>query len=299
MANRETTKRGTGWRTIVGGAAGCLGLCIAAASCLFGLYEISTETPLLDLMFGRGPLRITAPHRPAPGTFTFFIPDGVNPETIPNSDATLDGINRNHWEVIDSLYGENLRTEITSLSRNEWIKLENAVLIKIENYDKCYKEVDVGAPPIGGIGYVRHFYVKVGPSQSDKPRIERAIFDPKDEGDPWTPRSIEQFLGGEEVPDFFTLSPGELEVFLLRIDFEQPGVYEFSVGIEYTYQGKTRVSWAKQKASAHIPWKMRVWQQGSNGHLELDRKCEYVQVSNGTSDMAEYKLECQEIPGPP
>jgi hypothetical protein len=59
--------------------------------------------------------------------------------------------------------------------------------------------------------------------------------------------------------DYFTLAPGELEMFHLAIGMVPGYYYHFRVGVPYTYQSEESVAWSGDEYIAAIPLKADVW----------------------------------------
>ncbi|MBC8553391.1 MAG: hypothetical protein H8D23_27550 [Candidatus Brocadiales bacterium] len=123
---------------------------------------------------------------------------------------------------------------ITSVAPNEWVRISNKVVVKITDHTPLQLE-DVYLPSCGGQGKTREFSVVV-----------------------WNSLSTE-FDGINRDVDFYTLQPGEFEVFNVEIGASEPGIYGLVLGVEYQYQGKTSILWSADKFYLYTPEEYRGW----------------------------------------
>ena len=158
----------------------------------------------------------------------------------------------------DSLYYMSLPIysrviySITNTS-NKTIILNKEMPIRIISYQPYRKPTNIVSFGGGGGGSFRNFVV-------DMPMIAtsgsiRAIFDEV----PGTGQTIED-IRDEELIDFFTLSPGEVEVFSLEVRYDGPGEYIFQPGIEFIDNGNTIQLWAPESIDAILPENIIFWE---------------------------------------
>lgn len=134
---------------------------------------------------------------------------------------------------------------ITSLSDNEWIRISNKIMARVVSYTPLPGPNNFGrTSACGGAGSARGF-----------PSIE------VDSRDPTSVR----------IPgiDFFTLQAGEFEVFRVRLDAREPGLYEIELGIEYFYEGTTNEIWTLQTVRVYAPESYYVWLSNWSGDFEI------------------------------
>jgi hypothetical protein len=154
------------------------------------------------------------------------IPDDLKIEDFPNWLY-------NRHEFINATYFE---ITTTSLVEKEWVRIENKIRVKVLNY-KQLSELNAVQLLCGG-GQERDF-----------PTVQ--IDTTKDEFDTTFPEF-----------DYFTLQPGEFEVFNLVVMASEAGEYEVEIGLDYSYKGKTATFWLPQSYQVFTPQKYTTFVEG-------------------------------------
>lgn len=173
----------------------------------------------------------------------FLLPTDVNPVT--NPELAYKELDARHFfdippdkaETVQDFNGAVAEVTVTSLANQEWVRLANKIMVKIANYEPLPGPVDswvvIGC---GGGGNVRDVYISIRNLRST---FSGSLPDPK--------------------VDFFTLQPGEFEVFSVSVTANEPGHYELNFGVEYSYQGTTSELWSKQTVTVLNPELVRGW----------------------------------------
>jgi len=146
------------------------------------------------------------------------LPIAINPNGNTEkqiTDANLDKIQ--DWSIIaGSRY-----LMLNSIANNDWIKISKSLNVSVSTTSTIPAHVDVvNIEGCGGTGHNRVF-----PSinlRSDLSNFTQEL----------------TFSGA----DFFTLQPGEFEVFEVPFGCEDLGYYNISVSTEYTYQGESGIA---------------------------------------------------------
>lgn len=147
------------------------------------------------------------------------VPDDLKIEDFP------DWLYNRH-DFINARY---LEITATSLVEKEWVRIENRIRVKVLSY-KQLSELTAVRLMCGG-GQVRDFpTVQIDTSKND--------FD----------TTFPEF-------DYFTLQPGEFEVFDLLVTASEAGEYEIEIGLDYSYKGKTETFWLPQVYKVFTPQK--------------------------------------------
>jgi len=105
--------------------------------------------------------------------------------------------------------------ELTSISDNDWIEISKSLNVNVSTSSNIPSHIDILTQACGGAGQVRDF-------SSIDLRTDLNSF------------SKEAIFAGA---DFFTLQPGEFEVFSIPFQCNAPGYYKISITSEYSYQG--------------------------------------------------------------
>lgn len=113
---------------------------------------------------------------------------------------------------------------ITSLSSFEWLQVEPVIYVRIENIEK-YTGVapDTITACRGGEAY-RDFFVTL-PADED---LEAGAIFPSERNTTF---------------DYYSLEPGERAVYIIEITPMKPGVYDFSLGVKFWYNGEVQEVW--------------------------------------------------------
>jgi hypothetical protein len=127
----------------------------------------------------------------------------------------------------------SLVMDVVGQSKFEYIKLAPFLVVRILQISTLPKNVKYNLiPGIGGASGSMHEANAVLSPNQDK--LTAAILVP-------APDLLAD--QNKSVADFFTLSPGEREVFQLIIS-SQPGyIYTYQVGVYYSYKGSKHVKW--------------------------------------------------------
>jgi hypothetical protein len=123
---------------------------------------------------------------------------------------------------------------ITSTAPTEYIRLSNKVFVEIIDYQPLSYQ-DALSEGCGGGAEFRDYSFRIDNSSNE-------------------------FEAENTSVDYYTLQPGELEVFSVSIRATVSGVYKLRLGIEYMYQGKTGLMWALETFHVYTPERFRLWQ---------------------------------------
>ena len=130
---------------------------------------------------------------------------------------------------------------VTSLVEDEWIRVEPYPLLEIvalDDFDAQGEVVHVIRPPTAGAGYETKYSAHL--SDAD---ISGRV-------------TIESY---GELPDFFTLTPGENEWFVITPICSAAGSYTLRVGVEYAYKGTWETIWNTELITVHKPSHACYW----------------------------------------
>lgn len=144
-------------------------------------------------------------------------PSGNVGEQISNTNPT--STIRQGWTVAN-IGSSSFLFQLTSSSAGDWIKISKSLDVNVSADSSIPRHTDVlNMPGCGGTGQIRDF-------SSIKLRTDLSSFSQKT-----------NFTGA----DFFTLQPGEFEVFSVPFQCSAPGYYRVSITAEYSYQGENGV----------------------------------------------------------
>ncbi len=190
--------------------------------------------------------------------FTPIIPDDINP--FANPELALQEFAtrmRSNPLSIKLLNATLIDMTITSISQAEWIRLSNKVLAKIICYEPLSDSANVYFPGCGGSGEFRDFVFRI----NNSPGIE--------------------FTSSKPDIDYYSLQPGEFEVFNILLKANAPGLYEIRLGIEYTYGGITSQVWTTETFILLTPEEYQGWSPSLN-------LPQFVLSNKGKFDNGEY-----------
>lgn len=173
-------------------------------------------------------------------TLYAFLP----PDVLPNQ------IEFDRLDFISLPTYNNVTFSVTNIS-DQTIIFNKELPVKLIDYQPHPDNVNILVVGAGGGGGFRNFVVDIPASNTG---IAKAVFDEV----PGTGQTLED-IRTEEVIDFFTLAPGEVEVFSLEIRFVGAGSYTFQPGIEYYQDGNTIQVWTPETITALIPQNVTVW----------------------------------------
>jgi hypothetical protein len=130
---------------------------------------------------------------------------------------------------------------VTSQVTDEWIRVENTPLVRIEAVDEFEELVHV---------FCQSTFTGGGSFRDAKAELRRSGSQAS------VPVSLSD---AEDAPDFYELEPGETEWFRVDVDCLEPGRYVVQFGVKYTYQGKEGVIWARQRVIISSPERYYQW----------------------------------------
>jgi len=198
-----------------------------------------------------------------------FLP----PDTLPSE------ISRNALDYIGFPYGTTIRFSVTNVSNNTII-LNKELPIKIANYQSYPFNVDVLALGGGGGGVERNFLAEFhDPKNTSLVKATYLV------GTGIVTRTLDE-LSNEEVVDFFSLTPGEVEVFKVGLNFEDAGLYEIQPGIEYFKNGTLIPVWLEAPTKIILPENITVWRMPDSlsvNNYILQGKCRYTFPNNDSN----------------
>jgi len=137
-----------------------------------------------------------------------------------------------------------LELGITNTSKDEQIRFENTPAIRIIDLKpiKFSDTVHVVYETSSGTGQFHEYWIELRQSELQKGQILKANYD-----DP------------QNLPDFFTLQPGEQEWLKIYINCMEPGEYEIQTGINYSYQGNQDIIWSDDGITLTSPNEFYSW----------------------------------------
>jgi hypothetical protein len=221
--------------TILSLIFGALGL----IATYWGLFSRKTVPEVINSVTS-DPIRVEFIYKYSGSSYEILppgiLPDQVDPDKL--DDVSFPMFN-------------NVTFSVTNIS-DQIIILSNRLPVRIIDYQPHPENVDVLPPYGGGGGSFRNFVVDI-PTDASVGLVS-AVFDEI----PGTGQSVED-IRDEEVVDFFTLSPGEVEVFSLEVRFGGAGSYIFQPGISYFRGGIAVPVWTPEIISALVPENVTLW----------------------------------------
>ncbi len=174
--------------------------------------------------------------------------------------------------------GNRLTVTITNVS-DKTVLLSNKVPLEID-HSASDLTLHVWLVSGGGAGYYRNFVADI----------------PRDEKHQIVLAQFEEFGQIEnkaliDPPDFFTLAPGEVEVFEIEVRLQDPGEYTLRPGVEFTVGGEPpTVMWLTQPVIAFMPRDIIVWGM-SDDYSTYEEKGECI-LNNSTGVLPDlYDME--------
>jgi hypothetical protein len=143
---------------------------------------------------------------------------GDTQEQIMNTDPWT---NRLHWALIPENSELSMRFNISSIAdSNNWIQLDKSLNVSVSVETNIPDHTDVfNGVGCGGAGNIRKF--SQTPLQADMQNFTKEVI----------------FSGA----DFFTLQPGEFEIFSIPFKCNTPGYYTISISTKYTYENQSGI----------------------------------------------------------
>lgn len=135
---------------------------------------------------------------------------------------------------------------ITSIVSDEWVRISNKVFVRVINHDPLPETLNAIDFFCAGAGKTREFPV-VKVSGSGQTEFSQTLPD----------------------IDFFSLQPGEFEVFDVSVSATEIGYYELVIGVEYSYGGKTNIIWTDHPIYLYTPQEVNVWMRTPPDILQL------------------------------
>lgn len=172
------------------------------------------------------------------GSFYALVKGGVDPS------KDLDYYEDNAGLLIYE--NPSLQMDIVSQVKDETLKVAPYLLIKTTDIKPLRKPGDYiedNAGPCAS-GITEQFVGTLAPNREK-------VFGVPQDPNLWVPRSPELY-GIEKVPaDYFTLAPGERDVFDIALIATSPGfLYRFKAGVQYSYRGNEEVIWTDKEFEA-------------------------------------------------
>lgn len=185
------------------------------------------------------PLLISGELIPEPGVYVWFSENPVQDET-----AVYPQIRAFYPQV------STVEMQIESLQETQNIRLSKPALLRISDFAQSEtKQVYVGFP-MGGWDYYHHFTAELSPEFKGKV-LEATRLENTD--------SQQEEIAG------YNIYPGDVEVFKFHLNFLQPGIYVFDIGLEYVFQGQRRQLWVPESFPIQVPetYYVRDWMTGT------------------------------------
>lgn len=196
-------------------------------------------------------------------TYKGLYPDGV----IKNFDPRkgLSSVDRDSVIYSHPL----LYVDVVSQVNDEWIKLAPYLVVDIISTEPFAEASNYFATwGKGGGGSSKDFLTVLSPNQS---KISGA------------PQLYALKPDSDEAFDYFTLEPGERESFILTINLIPGYLYNFKVGVFYSYKGTQDITWIDRVFLCGIPRKAKEWVLNFDGRLlEItdDEQSELFRLNN-------------------
>lgn len=235
-----------------------------------------TETPssiLLDLKIEYGgPLGEPA-----------YSPGGVAVVLPARPTAVIPWTEIFNYPIATSLFNNVITMSVTNQS-NKMIILSNKIPIEVSRKTSTTLVHIYSPGEVGGLGNYRNFVSRM-PADLGQQVIYAEFEEAGVRGylDEWHMTPMPPI----NQPDFFTLAPGEIEVFVIEVLFVAPGDYTLRPGIEVGENGKTVRVWAPDIISASLPETEIVWSEDpSTGEL-VNETCRF----NYEANLAEKSFE--------
>ncbi len=208
--------------------------------------ELFTPTPsaTATLIALLNPLRIEFIYRYSGDTLYAFLPPGI----LPNQ------VEPDKLDYMSLPMYNNVTFSVTNTS-DQTIILSNELPVKLIDYQPHPDNVNILVEGGGGGASFRNFVVDIPINVG----LVKAVFDEV----PGTGQTVED-IRTEEPIDYFTLTPGEVEVFSLEVRFEGAGSFIFQPGVEYYRDGNIIQVWTPETISALVPQNITVWDMPSS-----------------------------------
>ena len=213
-------------------AIGAIGVVTGAVLGVMGLVELLGDV-------GKDPIR----------TSHFFQTD---------EEATIVGGIDSQEKDLDSYElaypSARVLVSVTSRVEDETVTLAPYLVIEVTKLKPMPKMVDYAIFPANGAGgTANHFVATLAPEREGvfyAPQLTNDTEPPPLNGD--SP------VSNLKVYDYFTLTPGETENFVLSTAM-LPGYYYYRVGVQYSYKGDHGVHWIEREFVVGEPLKGEVW----------------------------------------
>jgi hypothetical protein len=183
------------------------------------------------------------------------MPDSIDPPEV-----NLGPMDKDAWlRPVFNASGDSLVLEICSRSSSEAIAIEKRVLFRVLDHSSLPSQVNLYAPyETGGGIYYRNFLVSLDWNEDPSTRYVAEFAEGgflEMQGEVGRPPELSE----GRTPDFFTLAPGELERFIVQLQFAQPGIYDLLAGVEYSYKGEQGEIWLRSPVTVYAPGDYLVW----------------------------------------
>lgn len=238
------------WLKTLGGGG------IALISVLASLYFLGFNIPIP----GTDPLRIDSDYSLYSSGLDseLKVPTGSDPiellkNTFTFSRNTSSYLEKTNLETIFFAQHEIVAAlGLTSKSPVEWLQLNPKTLLRIDDFQNIKTNSDVIIVPAtacGGGGNPWRFDIIVKEGDLFTGNIISSLNDARG-----LYKENSTFLNA-----FITLQPGEREVFVAFITLPRPGIYRFSLGVEYWFNGRQIQEWTQKPYSVDIPNNYQVY----------------------------------------
>lgn len=249
---------------------------LALIPALWGLFSSKTVPEVVNSKSSI-PLHIEFMNKYSGDTLYAFLP----PDILPNQ------VERDKLDYMSLPMYNNVTFSVTNIS-DQTIILNKELPVKLIDYQPHPENVNILVVGVGGGGGFRNFVVDIPVNISAG--LVKAVFDEV----PGTGQTITD-IRTEEVIDFFTLAPGEVEVFSLEIRFGGAGSYTFQPGVEYYRDGNVIEVWTPETISALVPQNITLWEMPSStdkNEFIYREKCKYAYPINSGNNFDKV-YECE------
>jgi hypothetical protein len=146
--------------------------------------------------------------------------------------------------------------DVTSRAEDETVTLSPYLVVQVTDVRPIPERANyVVLPPSGGGGEFDFFHATLAPER------EGVFYAPQEtKHTTLSPRKGEGNPYAKAKPyDYFTLTPGEREGFLLNVTMLPGYYYWFRVGVQYSYKGRQDVVWSERETVVGEPLEAEVW----------------------------------------
>lgn len=248
----------------------CISLCVAVVAIIPDAFSILTPKRVPEAVGLTEPIRLGASLQYAG---PWLIPEELDPLRVSLDRASPEttGWTRPTYNAIG---GNSLVLELSSRAAEAMIAVEPEVLFQVVDHSPAPKLANMFTYlGTGGGAYYRNFVVTLTWNGDSQTRYKAEFGEESLLGLQYEDRRPPE-LAERNQPDFFTFAPGEVEIFIVELRFEKPGIYRLLAGVEYSYEGKRSEQWLNEPVTAYVPGDYVVW-VSRRGENHLVSECRF------------------------